>query len=120
VNHGLPPNARLAMGDWAGAFSYIANRPVIQTEGLVNSPHYLVALKNGSVASALLEDQVGYYVKIGSVGEITRSEDCHVWLEPIYGHGAKGRIRVCDVDLVYDSGFSGANQVRIWRYRGGE
>jgi hypothetical protein len=28
------------MGDWAGAFSYIADRPVVQTEGLVNAPEY--------------------------------------------------------------------------------
>lgn len=116
VNVTLPPDARLAMGDWAGAFGFAIDRHVVQTEGLVSSPEYLDALARGEGARYLADSGVGYVVKIGTRGLLADDGGCAVYGEPVYGDGPVLEMRVCDVDLVHvEPGPPLQGDVRVWR-----
>lgn len=116
ANTSLPPDARLAMGDWAGAFGFAVDRDVLQTEGLVSSPEYLDALASGEGARYLADSGVGYVVKIGTRGLLEDEEGCSSYAEPVYGDGPVLRMRVCDADLVHvEPGPPSQGDVRVWR-----
>ncbi len=119
VNAHAGVDERLAMGDWAGTFSYYADRPVLQLEGLVSSPEYLESLRTNTVPDFLEAHNVAYIVKIidsANVIEDSARPGCQLVQEPIYGSGPKARLTVCDSDLVYE-GRVGSSELCIWRYR---
>lgn len=115
LNALLPANAVVAMGDLAGSLGYRLQRPMVQTEGLVEGPEYLRRLR-----------QLGgwqiYFAERG-VTDIAAADyqllpcddgapDCHVVVEPKVGDGPKVRIRVRDSDVVFHD-----RDLTVWRYR---
>jgi len=111
----LPANAVMAMGDLAGSLGYRLQRPMVQTEGLVEGPEYLRRLR-----------QLGgwqiYFAERG-VTDIAAADypllpcddgapDCHIVVEPKVGDGPKVRIRVLDSDVVFHD-----RDLTVWRYR---
>ncbi|HEV2162120.1 MAG TPA: hypothetical protein VGR52_07820 [Stellaceae bacterium] len=117
LNALLPANAVVAMGDLAGSLGYRLQRPMVQTEGLVEGPEYLRRLR-----------QLGgweiYFAERG-VTDIAAADyqllpcddgapDCHMVVEPKVGDGPKVRIRVRDSDVVFHD-----RDLTVWRYRPG-
>ena len=117
LNALLPANAVVAMGDLAGSLGYRLQRPMVQTEGLVEGPEYLRRLR-----------QLGgweiYFAERG-VTDIAAADyrllpcddgapDCHMVVEPKVGDGPKVRIRVLDSDVVFHD-----RDLTVWRYRPG-
>jgi len=111
----LPANAVVAMGDLAGSLGYRLQRPMVQTEGLVEGPEYLRRLR-----------QLGgwqiYFAERG-VTDIAAADyqllpcddgapDCHMVVAPKVGDGPKVRIRILDSDIVYRD-----RDLTVWRYR---
>jgi hypothetical protein len=116
----IPPRgAPVAMGDRAGAFSFGTQRPVVQLEGLVESPEYLTALRRGTVGDFLAKRRVAFFAASGEEGVPTKvaAMPCRAFDEPDHGDGPKARIVVCDRDLVADVNMSPWGRLRIWRYR---
>ncbi|MEO6628791.1 MAG: hypothetical protein ABIP03_09510, partial [Aquihabitans sp.] len=68
INQGLPPDAVLASWD-AGILGFYANQPVVNIDGVVNSPEWRRATEDGpeAVGAFLDGDGVGYIVNHGSV-----------------------------------------------------
>ncbi len=116
-----PRGAAVAMGDRAGAFSFGTERPVIQLEGLVESPAYLDALEDGEVPRFLRARRVAFYAASGEDGVPVSvgGRRCRAFAEPSNGDGPKTRIVVCDRDLVSDLDLGSWGRLRIWRYRPG-
>jgi hypothetical protein len=114
-----PLGAPVAIGDRAGAFSFGTERPVVQLEGLTESPAYLTALKRGRVGEFLAERRVGFFAASGEDGVPTRvgTASCRAFAEPARGQGPKTRIVVCDRDLVSEVDMRPWGHLRIWRYR---
>jgi len=115
LNALLPANAVVAMGDLAGSLGYRLERPMVQTEGLVEGPEYLRRLR-----------QLGgwqiYFAERG-VTDVAAADyqllpcddgalDCHTIVEPKVGAGPKVRIRVRDSDVVFHD-----RDLTVWRYR---
>lgn len=115
VQQDLPANAVLAMGDRAGIFGYLADRPLLQLEGLVADADYLAELDSGGMAARMADEGVDYYVHYGSDGRSTGA-GCTRFEEPAQGHGPKQWITVCEQDLVFSAGDAG-DQLQIWRFR---
>ena len=114
-----PLDAPVAIGDRAGAFSFGTERPVVQLEGLVESPAYLTALRRGRVDEFLAKRRVGFFAASGEDGVPTRvgTATCRAFAEPALGQGPKTRIVVCDRDLVSQVEMGPWGRLRIWRYR---
>jgi len=111
----LPANAVVAMGDLAGSLGYRLQRPMVQTEGLVEGPEYLHRLQE-------LGGWQIYFAERG-VTDIAAADyhllpcddgapNCHIVVEPKVGAGPKVRIRVLDSDAVYHD-----RDMTVWRYR---
>ena len=68
INEGLPADAVLASWD-AGILGFYADRPVVNIDGVVNSPEWRQATQEGyrAVGAFLDRDGVGYIVNHGSV-----------------------------------------------------
>ena len=116
VDGALPADSRLAMGDWAGGFSWAAHRPVLQTEGLVAGHDYLDALGSGDGAAYLTRQGVQYYAKIGDRTGVPDGLGCERFTEPIYGQGPTLFVHVCDTQLIHVTpGPQVEGDVRIWR-----
>ena len=115
LNALLPRNAVVAMGDLAGSLGYRLQRPMVQTEGLVEGPEYLHRLRE-------LGGWQIYFAERG-VTDIAAADyqllpcddgaaDCHTVVEPKVGAGPKVRIRVLDSDTVFYD-----RDLTVWRYR---
>lgn len=116
VDGALPGDSRLAMGDWAGGFSWAAHRSVLQTEGLVTGHEYLDALSSGVGAAYLARQGVQYYVKIGDRTGVPEGAGCERFTEPVYGQGPTLVVHVCDTQLIHVTpGPHVEGDVRIWR-----
>jgi hypothetical protein len=116
----LPDNARVAMGDRAGAFAYATRHPVIQTEGLVNSADFVEALRNGNVPARLTSQGVTYLAKFArpdAIHELPDQPGCIRFEEPAYGAGPKVQLVACNEDLVYDKAADSGDHLYIWRFR---
>lgn len=125
-----PRSAVVAMGDRAGSFAYLLDRPVLQLEGLVNSTEYLEVLRDGRILTYMAGAGVDYYVRSGGAtsGGWPRLLDlddpagpCSAVSEPKFGTVPRAEVVVCEGDRVYhkeieefdsESGF-----FSIWRYR---
>jgi len=114
-----PQQAALAMGDRAGSVGFHLDRPLVHLEGLVNSPRYLDALREGRVTAFLNDRGVVLYGRSGvEPGRPVPGlgTGCHAYREPQQGAGPKVSIIVCDSDLVLDLPLLDGTSYRIWRY----
>ncbi len=121
----LPHNAVLAMGDRAGAFGYLIERPVVQLEGIVNSHEFLDALERNRVADFLAQAHVGYYVKSSHLvdryplekggGPDVSTPECGFRFEPFFGAADKIMFTVCRSDIIYTSPIANGEQITVWR-----
>lgn len=120
IDSELPDDAVLAMGDRAGLVGYLADRPMLQTEGLMADVDWLHDLEEGTAPARLRAEGVQYFVWSGVVGgEAVRNDDgvpCRVLHEPRAGDGPKFEVTVCLDDLVFHAG-GGHDQFNVFRYR---
>lgn len=115
-----PVDAPLAMGDRAGSLGFHLARPLVHLEGLVNSPEYLDALRNGSVDVFLKERRVAFYARADTSPGRPKPQagpGCAEFLEPDQGAGTKASIVVCADDIVAELPLSDGTAYRVWRYR---
>jgi hypothetical protein len=129
LNHELPRDAVLGMGDRAGIFGYELDRPVVSIEGIVNNADYLHALEDGKVHRFLEGSSVDHYVRSINTAEeasTTAERDqggtwappasCGRRAEPLYGTGPKTWFRVCADDVVFTTDPSATETLTVWRY----
>jgi hypothetical protein len=123
VNAHTPRGSVLAMGDRAGSLGYLADRPVVQLEGLVESRQYLDALQNGTVNAFLRARHVSYLVISGAgrgpSGDGLAPRGCVRHSEPGFGNGPKASVLVCGRDRLYYSQLQGDQYYAVYRYRAG-
>jgi hypothetical protein len=114
LNRQLPPNSVVAMGDLAGGLGYRLDRPMVQLEGLMETPVYLQMLSEGRAHQYLREHGVTHVAAAGY--KLRDCQDgppgCHILTEPKFGRGPKIVIRVFDDDAVFQ-----LKELSIWRYR---
>lgn len=118
VREHLPADAVLAMGDRAGIFGLLADRPLLHLEGLVADVDTLHAVADGRLTTAMREAGVDYYVRYGPPGAGEGAEavgDCWRFDEPFQGDGPTSTVTVCDADLVLRRD-APDGQLSIWRY----
>lgn len=111
----LPANAVVAMGDLAGSLGYRLQRPMVQTEDLVEGPEYLRRLRQlGSWQIYFAERGVTYIAAADM--RLSPYDDgapnCHMVVEPKVGAGPKVRIRALDSDVIFHD-----RDPTVWRYR---
>lgn len=115
----VPRGEVIAMGDRAGSFGYLVDRPVVQLEGLADTPELVDALREGRIPEVLRERDVRYVAvsNWGSSDQKFEGEgNCQVYVQPIFGLGPKSRLVLCRSDRVFE--ITGANQFYgLWRYR---
>lgn len=71
MNQALPPGAVIGSW-WSGAVGYYVDRPVINLDGLVNSPAYLEVLRGCRVGRYLLDSGVTHLADYATSGMIER------------------------------------------------
>ena len=118
VRRDLPEDAVLAMGDRAGIFGFLADRPLLHVEGLMGDADLLDAIEAHRVVEAMTDAGVDYYAHYGPPGEAVEVDgrSCRQFEEPFQGEGPKSQIVVCDDDLVFSDG-TGDDRLEIWRFR---
>jgi hypothetical protein len=114
----LPDDAVLAMGDRAGIFGFLAERPMLHLEGLVADAAYLDDLAGGRAAARMVAEGVDYYVHYGEEGDpvVVDGRPCWRFREPTLGDGPKQELVVCDDDEVFSDG-DVSDRLQIWRFR---
>jgi hypothetical protein len=115
----LPPDAVLAMGDRAGLIGYLADRPMLQLEGLMADAEWLEDLETGRALDRMIDEEVEYYIWSGWVAGRPAEIDgqpCLVLTEPRAGDGPKFDVTVCEHDRVFHTG-SDHDQFTVWRFR---
>jgi hypothetical protein len=118
LNQTLPRDAVVAMGNRAGVLSYYLKRPIVQTEGLVNSTEYLEALRHGDIGKFLNSRHVSIYVRSEfDQGTPASTPGCTRFMEPFVTTGAKAPIVVCADDLIVEKRLADGSYERVWRYR---
>jgi hypothetical protein len=109
----------IAMGDRAGLVGYLADRPMLQLEGLMADERWLHELEDGTAIDRMIEEGVEYYVWSGYVDGrwVERSGwPCQVLTEPRAGGGPKFGVTVCAGDTVFNVG-AGYDQFTVFRFR---
>ncbi|HEY3832589.1 MAG TPA: hypothetical protein VGO03_09875 [Acidimicrobiia bacterium] len=129
LNHVLPKNAVVAMGDRAGVVGYFLDRPVVQLEGIANSNEFLDAVQHGHAHAFLRGEHVAYYIKSADLsarlllehngGPDPGAQECGFRFEPYFGGGNKVVFNVCQRDIVFATPIAKGEQLVVWRYRGG-
>jgi hypothetical protein len=115
----LPEDAVIAMGDRAGLVGYLADRPMLQLEGLMADERWLHELEAGTANDRMIEEGVEYYVWSGYVNGRWVEHDgwpCQVLTEPRAGGGPKFGVTVCAGDTVFNVG-AGNDQFTVFRFR---
>jgi hypothetical protein len=117
VRSELPDDAVLAMGDRAGIFGFVADRPLLQIEGLMADEPFLHDLEHGTVVQRMAADGVDYYVRY-SPRRDRRQDGRNCWelREPRVSRGPSFEVTVCQSDLVYRE-VDGDQELTIWRFR---
>jgi hypothetical protein len=117
VKTNVADDAVLAMGDRAGIFGYLADRPLLHLEGLVADSEYLDDLAAGHAADRMIAEGVDYYVRYGPDGHRVTVDGrvCEQFVEPLQGKGPKQMITVCDDDRIFADGPEG-DRLQIWRF----
>ena len=110
----LPPGSVLAMGDWAGTLGVTTRVPVVQLEGLMGSPAYLAALRDGTVPPYLSDLGVTHYARLFHPGE---PFSCRV-TEPWFGVSPKVPLDLCGRPVVYRGDVRGVVELVVWDVRG--
>lgn len=116
----LPPDAMIAMGDRAGYFGYLADRPLLHLEGLVADAHFLHQVENGEALDRMRDEGVDYYVHNSRAGRPVTIDGRPCWrfVEPPYTLGHTFVVTVCEDDLVLTvDDPEGTSDLTIWRYR---
>jgi hypothetical protein len=110
VRDNTKPTDVFAMGNRAGIFGYLGDRPLLQLEGLVADGDYIDDLRRGTILTRAAAVGVDYYVSDGPPGEraIVDGELCREFVEPLNSRGP----RVEDEDRVFSAG-----HLTIWRFR---
>ena len=118
VREQLPDDAVLAMGDRAGIFGFLAERPLLHLEGLTADADYLDDMEHGAVADRMAAEGVDYYVHYGAPGQAVTVDgrECQRFHEPEKGGGPKSAIVVCDDDRLFTSG-TADDSIAIWAFR---
>lgn len=119
IDRTLPPGTVLAMGDRAGLIGYLANRPLLQVEGLMADARWLDDLSRGTARQRIAEEGVTAYVWAGWVPAPVTLPDgrvCHRLTEPDNSQGPRFTVTVCDQDVLFHAG-QGNDQFTVWRYR---
>lgn len=98
-----PKDVMLAMGDRAGYFGYLAERPLLHLEGLVADAEFLHEVERGDALERMNEEGVDYYATNARQGEPTMIDGDRCWrfVEPPYTHGPTFEVTVCNGDIVY-------------------
>jgi hypothetical protein len=113
----LPEDAVLAMGDRAGLFGLVADRPLLQLEGLMADEAFLHDLEHGSVLRRMADDGVDYYARYSPRSDRPLDgRDCWQLREPTVSRGPSFEVTVCQADLVHRR-VDGDNELTIWRFR---
>jgi len=120
VDRELPADATLAMGDRAGLFGYLADRPLLHLEGLVGDAAWLDDLRAGTELERMDAEGVDYYVWYGPDESdpvtLENGRPCRVFHEPRNAAQPLFDVTVCDADLVYTDE-ADEHWIAIWRYR---
>src|ERR671910_19454 len=118
IQEHTPDDAILAMGDRAGIFGFLSDRPLLQLEGLMADVEFLSAMRGGDIASRMIAEGVDYYVHYGPPGQYVKVDggDCQRFEEPLQGDGPKSSVVVCDENRVFVAGDVG-DRFEIWRFR---
>jgi hypothetical protein len=116
INSQTPPGSVLAMGDSAGAVGYLARRPLVQLEGLVESPDYVDSLAAGRATSFLRSKGVSYLIMTRPATDLPTGSGCQRYLEPVQGRGPKMSLMLCADDAVYDQQLDDGRRYVVWRY----
>lgn len=112
----LPDDAVLAMGDRAGIFGVVADRPLLQLEGLMADAPFLHDLERGRVLERMKAEGVDFYVRYAPRRERRLDgRDCWRLREPRVSRGPSFHVTVCRDDLVYRKA-EGAEELTIWRF----
>jgi len=120
VDAELPEDVMLAMGDRAGYFGYLADRPLLHLEGLVADVDFLHEVERGDALERMNQEGVDYYITNARQGRAIEIDGRRCWrfLEPPYTYGPTFEVTVCDRDLVFFWGDEGGVKVlSVWRYR---
>ena len=115
----LPPGTVVAMGDRAGLVGYLADRPMLQLEGLVADKSWLDALRTGTEPAAIARAGVTVYVRAGFLPRPVpgpNGRPCRHMLEPKNSEGPRFVLVVCDDDLLFSAG-AGGESFSVFRYR---
>lgn len=117
----VPAEDPIAMGDRAGAFAFATDRPVVQLEGLVNSPEWLDLLKHGGAGTYLAERDVTLYARSSSdPGMQVEGTSCTRYPEPALSRHRSFQVTVCDENLLYKQTINEEwGTFQIWRLRPG-
>jgi hypothetical protein len=118
VHDELPADTVIAMGDRAGYFGYIAERPLLHLEGLVADKAYLDQLERGEALDRMRSQGVDYYVHRGRGGLEVELDGQRCWrfTEPAYTTGPTFEVTACENDLVFAEGHP-AIALSIWKFR---
>ena len=115
----VPRGEVIAMGDRAGSFGYLVDRPIVQLEGLADAPELVEALREGHIPDVLSDKEVRYVAVSNSGSSDERFEgegDCQVYVQPIFGNGPKSRLVLCRSDRIFE--VKGVGEFYgLWRYR---
>jgi hypothetical protein len=118
VDAELPEDAMIAMGDRAGYFGYLAERPLLHLEGLVADADFLHQVERGDALERMNEEDVDYYVTNARMGVpiLMDGRRCWRFVEPPYTFGPTFEVTVCGEDLLFLAD-DGEKALSLWRYR---
>ena len=120
VDAEVPDDAMLAMGDRAGYFGYLAERPLLHLEGLVADADFLHQVEDGEALARMNDEDVTYYITNAGLGRRVEidGEPCARFVEPPYTFGPTFEVTVCLDDLVFgEVDEDGGKALTVWRYR---
>jgi hypothetical protein len=119
LNRSLPRDAVVAMGDRAGAFGYVLDRPVVQLEGIVNDAAFIDARRTRHVHDFLRASHVDYFARSLYMPDARKASParCQIWKEPRFGPRQDTNFLLCPRGIVYESHLTvNGEQLVLWRY----
>lgn len=119
------PGDVVAIGDRAGYFTWLAERPTLQLEGLVEDVAFLGDIRARRIADRMAAEGVRYYIRgedsadrLAARRPVAEMPGCWAVSEPLQGSGPKSDIIVCDGDLVYSTVQADDDSTwEVWHFR---